>query len=966
MKKIFITTIAAPILIVSLLAPMFAFAGSPTIDGTVAGTTAATTATGSTTTANVILKTLKDYGLDQIAYMLAQKLGQKMASAAINKATGGASKDSDPNFVRDFGSILSNIEKQQRDLFTTKLLLNTNPYARNIAKEMIQNGADPLSNFTLGSVVGAAGDWQAVGNDLSLAGKNSLLFYSQLGLPQNTPTGARLLADNALSKQTQQKKETEALKITSSGFLPQAKCNAKISDYKKNVQSIVQNEQQNAANGTQIQQNNNLIHTNDQIANGNYVPDSAVDPNDPVVTETTTPQTNSQLQSQNTQLQNQSNANSFDTAGNIKGLTEDTAGCIEEMISNPIAATQTITTEAGKFGMDMTKNIQGWGQIVAGIFVSLFNGFVNKGLSTLKADYGQVKKSNVGGPEQIAASNVNGVTNFANVPVNIVDLRSDFDQSLKTTEENIETVKKVQDTLLQFPARLAVLDIMLPGPDFIGLNSRLDKYYDHQTAWLQKRSIAGSDHDRNDYDEHIVSLLDREMDISRAEMTRDMNDDTKNIPGAGAIRIAINTFQSRKQALQAANDTLDTSSNALAELRQISVGLKKNIDWLKTNNPTDFGSLPTIVFTEGEWGSMTGGQKDASYAWAVAHSDITPAIESTGGDVTVEPLPANPTDNQRRDLVIKVSWNLWENPELFATDANWPETLKAGFLAEKNDVRAKFSSIRDIIPSDWEIAKNEQNYESYTADIAHIDDLISDNNKMRELIWGTGANENGWFTQNPGKGPADLLVYMIQNKDTLFKSDDIKNALTLPNILNSNRTWEDDGCVPGRLHANPSAQYPSADNGAYHGPDGNGNFYSCYGKFGYTLSGVKYGSHEFDVWIDEDSNQYQAWTHITWPTELYYNSRLVEAIPPPANDTFHVGWKIRNLRDPDGPAGNPTAADGGFNRTLFCRLSSVSAKYGKYSGYALDHDSKNMYCSSKWADVSIADAIGLFIVNQLR
>lgn len=944
MKKIILSIAFLPL----ITSPMIALAGSPISDVGNAGTHGANLGTAATTTSQQILKTVKDYGLDQVAYMLAQKLGQKMASAAINKATGGASKDNDPNFIKDFGTIMSNIEEQQRDLFTTKLLLNTNPYARGIASQMLQGRGNPLNNFTLGSVLSSGGDWQEVGNNLTAGGKDSLFFYSQLAFPQNVPVGVQMLADNALAKQTNNKKLSESLKITSSGFLPASKCNARISDYKNNVQSVIQNEQQNGAASTTISQNTNVINTNNQQISGAVPQNTAVDPEDPIITEVELDPTveNAQLTNQNIQLTNQITQNSFDTAGNISDLSKDTAGCIEEMIKNPIATTQTLTNEAGKFGMDMTKNIQGWGQIVAGLFVSLFNGFVQKGLSTLNADYGAVKPSNIGGPEQVAAATNGGVTNFASVPANIVDLRSDFEESLIVTEQNITTLNDVEEVLLQVPSRLAILDMMMPGPDFIGLNTRLDKYYDHQTAWLQKNSMIGSDDNRNAYEEHILSMLDREYEISRSEMSRDMNDDTKNIPGAGAMRTAINSFQSRKQALQATKDGLDNASDALSSLRQINVGLKKNIDWLRTNTPADFANLPTIVFTKTEWESLIQSQKDASYAWAKTHS-------STGL------IPVNPTDALQRDFVIDISWNLWENPETFATAGNWiAEDQGAAFLKEKNVLRAQFSAIADIIPSEWETNKNVQDLQSYKNDIARIDNLIRDADQMRHLIAGDGATGTSWFDQNQGKGPSDLLAYMIENKDTLFKSDDVKSGLTLPNILNSSSSWLEDGCRPDGPHNQPpyQAQYPSAGTGADH-KEG----YACYGNFGYTYSGITYGSHAFNVWIDETSNQYQSQPHISWPTELYWRSRTLKAIPPPIPDTYNKGWTVQTIAD--GPS--PTS-DGGRTRQLFCRLSSVSATYGRFSGYALDHNGKNMYCSSKWYDVSVAESIGLFIVNQLK
>jgi hypothetical protein len=104
-----------------------------------------------------------------------------MATASINAATGGASSDKDPNYVKDFGSILSNINQQQRDLYTTKLLTSNNPYARAIAKNMLSKvPGDILPEFTLSKALENGGDWQTSAKDLSNAGISGYDFYSQL------------------------------------------------------------------------------------------------------------------------------------------------------------------------------------------------------------------------------------------------------------------------------------------------------------------------------------------------------------------------------------------------------------------------------------------------------------------------------------------------------------------------------------------------------------------------------------------------------------------------------------------------------------------------------------------------------------------------------------------------------------------------------------------------------------------
>src|SRR5574343_129989 len=47
------------------------------------------------------LQTLKLYGLDNIAFALASFAGEKIAQKIINKNNGGASRDSDPDYVQN-------------------------------------------------------------------------------------------------------------------------------------------------------------------------------------------------------------------------------------------------------------------------------------------------------------------------------------------------------------------------------------------------------------------------------------------------------------------------------------------------------------------------------------------------------------------------------------------------------------------------------------------------------------------------------------------------------------------------------------------------------------------------------------------------------------------------------------------------------------------------------------------------
>ena len=905
-KNIFIKII----ILSCALFPLLSFAESPVLDAGNAGTHGANLATNANTTAQQVLKTLKDYGLDQVAYVLAQKLGQKMSTLAINKATGGASGDKDPNFVQDFGDVLTQIEQQEKDILSSQLMLSNNPFVKDIAINMIggkdQDGIFP--GFTLGDAVQGEVDWQDVGNDLTLAGANGLNFYGQLGLPQNTPMGAGMIAQAKLASQIKSKEDIKKLKLTSSGFLPQSKCNSKVSDYVNNVSAII---------GSQNQEF-------DDPAKAAAYQEAVAKKNN----------------------------------ASMQGMTNDLSGCIEEMISNPLETTAKITTEAGKFGMDMTKNITGWGQIVAGVFVSLFNGFINEGLSSLKADYGQMKQANTGGPEQINTTSTGQPTNnFANTPFNIIDLKNDFEPALEGTRKNIKSLSEARLYLEKTPARLAVLDMCIPGPDEIGLKKRLVDYYSQQTDWLMKKSIMGSGSDQektNAYQEEILKIIEQDYAVSESERTRDMLDGTRNIPGVAVMKSMVGTFSTKKKNYAGVLESLNKSYDTEIKLQGIITELRKNLTWLRNQNIPGLNTIPDLIFTKEEWTGLPQNIKDTAYNWALTNT--TGATAVTG-------------DDARRDFVIATTWRLWEYPVQFIVGNQWPDdtdgasALAEEFLMNKNKVRAIYSSLKSNIPSDWEIEQNEQSRDSYKLGITRIDELIHDCNKMRELFWGT--NDNGAFH---GKTKQQMLADLLANRNTYFKSTELKNNLSLPSILTTDRTPEEDGCLP-----NPPQYQASDSTGKNFGDHGWSGFnYSCYGGFGH-IYGVRddIGDHTFNQWLDNASNIYQAIPSPFNVSDIYWKGRIVNMIPE--NDTdgdglpneipsmpFSVGWTVQEL-----PTGQPDKKDGGHSRALYCRMSSVLATYAKWSA-TLDRESKNIYCSSKWADVSISEAIGLFILDQLN
>jgi hypothetical protein len=252
--------------------------------------------------------------------------------------------------------------------------------------------------------------------------------------------------------------------------------------------------------------------------------------------------------------------------------------------------------------MDMTKNISGWGQIVAGVFVSLFNGFINEGLSSLKADYGQMKQANTGGPEQINTTSTGQPTNnFVNTPFNIIDLKNDFEPALEGTRENIKSLSEARLYLEKTPARLAVLDMCIPGPDEIGLKKRLVDYYSQQTDWLMKKSIMGSGSDQektNAYQEEILKIIEQDYAVSESERTRDMLDGTRNIPGVAVMKSMVGTFSTKKKNYAGVLESLNKSYDTEIKLQGIITELRKNLTWLRNQNIPGLNTIPDLIFTK--------------------------------------------------------------------------------------------------------------------------------------------------------------------------------------------------------------------------------------------------------------------------------------------------------------------------------------------------------------------------------
>ena len=166
---------------------------------------------------------LKTFGLDQLAYNLAQKASQKLVAKVLNKVNGGATQSAPQNFVVNFGKYFDDISGKEVSKYTSELYGSKNPFAVQLSIGITNSTSGYTSNglesFTLGKVID--GNWQGATQDISTAGNKGWNFYSQLAFPQNTPIGAGFIAQQQLADRQAYAAGVAKLELTSPGFKPQ-------------------------------------------------------------------------------------------------------------------------------------------------------------------------------------------------------------------------------------------------------------------------------------------------------------------------------------------------------------------------------------------------------------------------------------------------------------------------------------------------------------------------------------------------------------------------------------------------------------------------------------------------------------------------------------------------------------------------------------------------------------------------
>ena len=188
-------------------------------------------------TANSTMQVLKTFGLDQLAYTTAQAISKKLVTKILNQVNGGASGNQNSLFIKNFGAYFNNLGTQQVSAYTKVLNASGNPFAKSISQG-ISNQVAALSNpndtsqglnsFSLSKVLPSGVTWQTASTNIGAAGNQGWDFYSQLALPQNTPLGSAMIAQDQLAKNITSSQNNAKTQLTSSGFTPTTDSNGNI------------------------------------------------------------------------------------------------------------------------------------------------------------------------------------------------------------------------------------------------------------------------------------------------------------------------------------------------------------------------------------------------------------------------------------------------------------------------------------------------------------------------------------------------------------------------------------------------------------------------------------------------------------------------------------------------------------------------------------------------------------------
>jgi hypothetical protein len=296
-------------------------------------------------------------------YAASQAISKKLIAMTLNAANGGASGFDQPQqFVEDFANLANDIVKRETKVFSDKMLSSGGTsdtiYGKAIAVGLVNAAASNSMgylNSTIDKIPGV--DYHSASYDLRNAGSNGLLFYSQSGMPSNTPFGAALQAQQLLAENIKFAREVNSKELSTSGYKPTKKpCDT---SYSSTSQALIDAQTQMAAAQAAYDA---------AVADGGGVPtqqqQQIIDDN----------QHDLDIAQQNlATIQAQQNA----------ANTEFNLGCSNSVITNPKGTVESLVQQAAMAPFQKLDQNDRWFKLLINTTTQLVTGLVRVGISKI-------------------------------------------------------------------------------------------------------------------------------------------------------------------------------------------------------------------------------------------------------------------------------------------------------------------------------------------------------------------------------------------------------------------------------------------------------------------------------------------------------------------------------------------------------------------------------------------------------
>ena len=624
---------------------------------------------------NSVEQELKAFGLDQLAYNLAQALSQKLVSKALNAINGGASSDNNPNFVTNFGQYFQNITNQQTSKFLGALTNDTaNPFAQGTGVAITNSvaaGAGQIDNFTLNKIPGLDGDnWKAASTNISAAGSNGWDFYSALAEPQNTPIGTAMLAQDQLANNVDTAQNTAKTQLGSSGFLPSTKSNDSSSTSSSSSDSASSSDSE-YADDTSDAEITNPTQTNEDV-------------------------TSQAVSEPYARLRNVTSLGQlvFNSIQQIaQGLITKGISSLQSDLSKPqqhygspldqasASGTITTTTANGVTTTTTNPNTSGWASGPQ-IIIDLRNQLV-PAIQSTKADISTIQ-DRITVLKQAAIGNI-----------------------LKTNQgANVTLATCTPGTAGCISKPIMSLETCVPGPD-TGWDARLKSYIADQTSPTQ---AAGTNN--GDANSVAVQIINQQTKLAIQEETQSVNNPLLNIPGAARMSQALQAYYQNGQNISKTFDILILREQALSALKAVESQI------LSSTGPTSSNpnAQPLILFDD-QWQAMATSDQQSEYNSLKAkilasfpqYADPTnsntlsalapddPTVSGVNQDMEKRVLDEQWLEwNTRTDITSTTRQSIYAQFQATARNTVDPTTL-AGDVAQTQTVKSEVADIIDTL-----------------------------------------------------------------------------------------------------------------------------------------------------------------------------------------------------------------------------------------------------------------------------